>query len=122
MKVSLNVVTQIFEIAVGEYALAAIGLKRDFEFRQVDADHHRPLLHELLRQGVSAAVPALIAGQEQHKAGGFAGGRVDREIVESAVAQSSRRCARESAQQHQGGEEQADIHGLVTLDTQNTHK
>jgi hypothetical protein len=157
VKVSLNVVAQVFEIAVGEYALAAIGPERDFEFRQVDADHHRPLLHELLRQGVRAAVPALIAGQEKHEAGRFAGGRIDREIVESAVAQRRRRGPDGSAQEHQRGEGQADtqeadtqesdiqesdiqesdiqesdiqesdiqervnIHGLVTLQTQNVH-
>jgi len=113
--------------------LAAIGLEYRLEFRQVDADNHRPLPHELLRQDVRAAVPAFIAGQEQHKTGRFAGGRIDREIVESAVAQHRRRGPDGSAQEHQRGEGQADteeadiqkranIHRMVTLETQNVHE
>ncbi len=62
VKVGLDKVTQVFEIAVRKHALAAVGLEHFFKFRQIDTDDHRPLLCQLRRQHVRAAVPAFLTG------------------------------------------------------------
>ena len=122
MQVGLNEVTQIFQIAIGEHALASIGFENRFELRQIDTDDYGSLLREQFGQRVGAAVPAFIARQHECKAAGRSGRSVDRKILESAVAQVRRTCRSKAAQHGHGRQHKRNFHRLVTLDTQNSHR
>ena len=85
MKVSLQKMAQILQIAVREDAVGVIGFQVGAEFRQIDARHHRAMAHELARDGGRLRIPAAVAGQKQHKTRRRAAGRIDRHVLEAAV-------------------------------------
>jgi hypothetical protein len=88
VEIGLDEVTQIFQIAIGENALIAIGFEVRLELRPIDAGDHRALLHELPSHGVRGGIPAFVARQEQHKTRRRRRGLVDGKIPEAAMTQT----------------------------------
>jgi hypothetical protein len=122
VKIGLHEVAQVFQVAIGKYALGAVRFQHRIEFWKIDAHHHGALQRKLLRQGVGTRVPALIAGQEQYKAGRLSRRVIDRQVLEAPMAQVRRSGRREIGQERQHGHKKERFHRLVTLAAQNARE
>ncbi|NJZ85193.1 hypothetical protein GO280_05040 [Ralstonia solanacearum] len=113
--VGLQEAAEVFQVAVGEGAVAQVGLEAGEQRRCRQAGHQRALCRQALRHARGRARPALVARQHQDNRPDLARGLVDRHVAEAAVRDELHRAGRggRRGRRHDGQRQHAAVGGLV---------
>ncbi len=103
--VGLNEMTEVLEVAVGEYAAGAIRLEVVVELGGVDSDHHRSLVCQHLRDRRQSRAPAAVPREEEGEMPHFQARPEDHDLLEAPVAEGFRaRRVAKSEKRKNGGD------------------